>query len=109
MANARRGEIDVSIAGQRLRLCLTLGALAEIETALGAAGLQALGQRLTQGDLAARDLIAIIGAAARGGGETVSETDIAQWTCADAIEDMAAAVTRLFAAAFLRGDANPNP
>jgi hypothetical protein len=33
-ANRRRGEIEAVIDGERRILCLTLGALAELETAL---------------------------------------------------------------------------
>jgi hypothetical protein len=35
MANRRRGEIDAELSGRTYRLCLTLGALAELEDAYG--------------------------------------------------------------------------
>jgi hypothetical protein len=108
MANARRGEVDCAIGGRTLRLCLTLGALAEIETSLDADGLTALGERLSGGRLSARDLTAILGAAARGGGEAVRDDDIAALPLADDLAKIAAAVGELFRLAFA-GDESPGP
>lgn len=65
--NGVRGEIAAVLAGVERRLCLTLGALAEIETALGVDGLPALIQRLKT--LSARDLMVVLEALLRGGGE----------------------------------------
>ena len=65
--NGARGEAVVVLAGQPRRLCLTLGALAEIETALGVAGVEALGARMRA--LSAGDLMAVLAALLRGGGE----------------------------------------
>lgn len=67
MTNGARGEVQVEIGGAPRRLCLTLGALAEIETALGADGLEALGARLSR--LGAADLDVVLRALLRGGGE----------------------------------------
>ena len=55
------------LAGTERRLCLTLGALAEIETALGVSGLEALAARMRA--LSAADLMAVLAALLRGGGE----------------------------------------
>ena len=55
------------LAGVERRLCLTLGALAEIETALGLDGLGALAERMRA--LSARDLLIVLAALLRGGGE----------------------------------------
>ena len=60
MTNLHRGEIACLIGGRPLRLCLTLGALAEIEAAFGCDGLAALGERLSSGRMRASDLIAIL-------------------------------------------------
>ena len=46
MVNGVRGEAVAMLAGTERRLCLTLGALAEIETGLGVAGMAALDQLL---------------------------------------------------------------
>ena len=77
MANKHRGEIEAEIGGARRKLVLTLGALAELESAFGAEDLVALTERFAGGRLAARDLTRIIGAGLRGAGETVSDDDVA--------------------------------
>lgn len=90
-ANGVRGEVVVDLGGTPCRLCLTLGALAEIETGLGVEGLAAVAERMKA--LSARDLMVVLGALMRGGGQT--ETDVA------AVDPRAAAkaVARAFAAA----------
>lgn len=80
MANRYRGEIAATLDGRERRLCLTLGALAELEDAFGADDLAALAERFSAGRLAARDLTRIIGAGLRGAGEEVSDTDVARMT-----------------------------
>lgn len=65
--NGVRGEVQVELAGEPRRLCLTLGALAEIETGLGVDGAAALADRLRA--LSARDLLVVLAALLRGGGE----------------------------------------
>lgn len=64
--NGVRGEASIEISGQSYPLCLTLGALAEIETALGCASLQELQSRLKA--LSARDIAVLLEALLRGGG-----------------------------------------
>ena len=66
-ANGARGEVVAVLAGAERRLCLTLGALAEIETALGVEGLGGLAERMRR--LAAGDVLAMLAAVLRGGGE----------------------------------------
>ncbi len=65
--NGARGEVVAVLAGAERRLCLTLGALAEIETGLGLEGLVGLAERLRA--LSARDLMVVLAALLRGGGE----------------------------------------
>jgi hypothetical protein len=65
--NRARGEAVVPLAGLERRLCLTLGALAEIEAALGVSGVAQLAERMRS--LSARDLTAVLAALLRGGGE----------------------------------------
>jgi hypothetical protein len=77
MANRYRGEIDAELGGRRRTLVLTLGALAELEAAFGAADLVALAERFGTGRLAARDLVRIIGCGLRGAGEAVSDDEVA--------------------------------
>src|SRR6478672_5875070 len=76
MPNLHRGEIEAEIGGARRRLVLTLGALAELESAFGADDLTALAERFGTGRLSARDLTRIIGAGLRGAGEDVSDQDV---------------------------------
>lgn len=78
MPNIHRGEIEAEIGGAKRKLVLTLGALAELEAAFGAADLVALTERFGSGRLSARDLRRIIGAGLRGAGEGLSDDDVAQ-------------------------------
>ena len=67
MSNGIRGEARAVLAGVERTLCLTLGALAEIETALGVNGFAELAERMRS--LSARDLVVVLAALLRGGGE----------------------------------------
>jgi hypothetical protein len=93
--NGARGEVGATLAGRERRLCLTLGALAEMEGALGVGGVEALAERMR--GLSARDLQAVLAALLRGGGEAAFAADLpdARVTAAEAAE----AVARAFAAA----------
>lgn len=94
-ANGARGEAVAVLAGAERRLCLTLGALAEIETELGLDGLAGLAERLRA--LSARDLMTVLAALLRGGGERAlaDELDRAGVDPREAAE----AVAKAFAAA----------
>jgi hypothetical protein len=74
--NGVRGEVAVTLAGVERRLCLTLGALAEIETGLGVDGPGALAERMRA--LSARDLMVVLAALLRGGGEQALAGELAQ-------------------------------
>lgn len=93
--NGMRGEARVRLAGEERTLCLTLGALAEIETALAIDGLAGLAERMRT--LSARDLTVVLAALLRGGGETV----LAEGLSGAAIDprEAADAVARAFMAA----------
>lgn len=73
MANKHRGEIEAKLDGKTFRLCLTLGALAELETAFGDEDMLALATRFENGRLSSRDCVRIIGAGLRGGGCDISD------------------------------------
>ena len=77
MPNKYRGEIEAELGGARRTLVLTLGALAELESAFGAADLVALAERFGSGRLSARDLVRIIGCGLRGAGETITDDEVA--------------------------------
>jgi len=64
--NGARGEIAATLGGEPARLCLTLGALAEIETALGLEEGGRLSERLAR--VGARDVTLVLEALLRGGG-----------------------------------------
>ena len=55
-------------------MCLTLGALAEIETALQVSGVEALAERMRA--LSARDLMVVLAALLRGGGEMALASEL---------------------------------
>lgn len=78
MANSKRGEIEALLDGQRYTLCLTLGALAELESGLGVSDLVALAQRFETNRLSARDILRIIACGLRGGGSAVSDDDVSR-------------------------------
>lgn len=78
MANPQRGEIEAMIGGEKRVLCLTLGALAELEARLQAGDLVGLAERFSGGKVSARDLMAILGAGLRGGGNALSDDDLAR-------------------------------
>ena len=109
-ANRRRGEVDAVIGGERRILCLTLGALAELETAFAVDDLAALGSRFATGRLKAADLIRIIGAGLRGAGNLISDEEVAGLEVEGGVAGAARLVTDLLAAAFhAEGLTAPNP
>jgi len=75
--NRHRGEIAAKFDGEFRLLCLTLGALAELESAFGVANLGELAGRFEAGQLSAGDIIRIVGAGLRGAGNLVSDEDVA--------------------------------
>jgi len=94
MPNLHRGEIAAALGGKMRTLVLTLGALAELEAALGADDLVALAERFASGRLKARDLVAVIGAGLRGAGESISDDEVARMT----VDGGAAGYVRIAAA-----------
>ena len=100
MANAHRGEIDAELGGKTYRLCLTLGALAELEGAYGGEDLLALAQRFEQGRIGAGDAIRVIGAGLRGGGHEVSDAEVAALTAEGGAAGFLRIVVKLLAATF---------
>ena len=95
MINGVRGEATAELAGAERRLCLTLGALAEIETGLGVAGMAALAERMRS--LSARDLMVVLAALLRGGGEVALAEGLASAPVDP--REAAEAVAKAFAAA----------
>ena len=100
MANIHRGEIEAVIGGETLVLCLTLGALAELETRLQAGDLVGLAERFSSGRVSARDLTAILGAGLRGGGTDLSDDDLARLAIEGGLKGAADIAARLLRATF---------
>ena len=109
MPNRRRGEVALQLGDARYTLCLTLGALAELEEAFGVQDLMALGERFGSGRLSSRDLLTLLGVALRGGGQAMSDAEVAKLPLQDGIEPVAAALADLLVATFGGGDETPNP
>jgi hypothetical protein len=108
MANAKRGEIEAVLDGKACTLCLTLGALAELEAAFGAGDLMALAERFAAQRLSARDLLRVIACGLRGGGLAVSDEEVARMKVEGGISAYARIAASLLAATFGEGDsANP--
>ncbi len=99
-ANRRRGEVEAVMDGERRILCLTLGALAELETAFAAGDLNGLAARFSSGRLKAVDIIRIIGAGLRGGGNLFSDEEVAAMSVEGGIATYAGIVGDLLTATF---------
>lgn len=99
-ANRRRGEIEAMIGGERRVLCLTLGGLAELETAFGAESLNDLAARFSTGRLKAADMIRIMGAGLRGGGNLLSDEDLGEMEIEGGVAGAARIVAELLLSAF---------
>ena len=100
MPNIQRGEISALIEGEEKVLCLTLGALAELEARLSAGDLVGLSERFAGGRVSARDLTAIIGSGLRGGGNAVTDDDIARMSIEGGLKGAAEIAARLLRATF---------
>jgi hypothetical protein len=75
LPNAARGEVMLAIDGAPRRLCVTLGALAELEAAFDVAAFADLGDRLQH--MTASDLLIVVSALCAGGGDPVSVSELA--------------------------------
>jgi hypothetical protein len=100
MANRYRGEVEAVLDGTTYKLCLTLGALAELEDAFGDQDLLQLAQRFEKGRLSARDAIRILGAGLRGGGASLDDEAVARLRSADGAIGYVDIVARLLGATF---------
>ena len=100
MPNIQRGEISAVFEGEERVLCLTLGALAELEARLQAGDLVGLSERFASGRVSARDLTAIIGAGLRGGGNAITDDDLARMSIEGGLKGAAEIAARLLRATF---------
>ena len=100
MVNKHRGEVAAELDGRTFTLCLTLGALAELETAFEVEDLTALIARFSSTSLSARDMLKIIGAGLRGGGHLLTDAEIVEMQAEGGALGYARIVSQLLQATF---------
>jgi hypothetical protein len=76
MVNTVRGEVELLVDGKSFCLCLTLGALAEIEAAFDLSSSADLSERLQK--ISAEDVVTLLEALLAGGGNPLSADQIRQ-------------------------------
>ncbi len=100
MANPWAGEVALVVDGQRRVMKLSLGALAELEAALGADTLLGLVERFEGGRFSARDVLMLLAAGLRGGGWDGAAGDLAKAEIDGGPMGAARAAAELLARAF---------
>ncbi|QKP77117.1 gene transfer agent family protein [Methyloligella sp. GL2] len=107
MANPHRGEIEAMLDGKSHRLCLTLGALAELEQAFGEDDMLAIAERFQAGRIRANDAVRVIGAGLRGAGYEITDADVAAMQVESGAAGFVDIVARLLAATFAQAISEP--
>ena len=106
MANPYAGEVALVLDGQRHVAKLTLGALAELETALETGSLMELVERFEAQRFSTRDVLALVVAGLRGGGWQGQAADLLQVEIGGGLVEAARSAAELLARAFsLPGEA----
>ena len=100
MANPWRGEVALQIGGQQRTLKLTLGALAELEQALETGSLVELVERFEGGRFSGADLLLLLSAGLKGGGNALSHDELASSDIEGGPMGAARAAAELLARAF---------
>jgi Phage tail tube protein, GTA-gp10 len=100
MVNLHRGEIEGVLDGVPRRLVLTLGALAELESAFGDEDMVALAVRFESGCLASADCIKVIACGLRGAGASVSDDEVGRMQADGGVTGFVDIVARLLTATF---------
>ncbi|WP_322865511.1 gene transfer agent family protein [Aquicoccus sp. G2-2] len=101
MANPWAGEVALVLDGERHRMKLTLGALAELEAGLESGTLLELVRRFESGGFSTRDVLALIVAGLRGGGWQGRAVDLLDTEIEGGPLGAARAAAELLARAFL--------
>lgn len=101
MANRWRGDVELTLNGERFVARLTLGALAGLEEGLGEPSLMGLVERFEQSRFTSRDVLMLLGAGLRGGGATLSDEDVANGCIEGGPMAAARAAAELLARAFV--------
>lgn len=106
MANPYAGEVALLLDGQRHVAKLTLGALAELETALETGSLVELVERFEARRFSSRDVLALVVAGLRGGGWQGTAADLLRVEIGGGPVEAARVAAMLLARAFaLPGEA----
>lgn len=100
MANPWTGEVELVLDGRRLTAKLTLGALAELEAALGTGTLVELVERFEAGAFSTRDVLMLIVAGLRGGGWDGAAQDLLRAEIGGGPVEAARVAAQLLARAF---------
>ncbi len=101
MSNRWRGEVALTVDGQRHRMKLTLGALAELEEVLDEPSLVALVERFEGGRYSTRDVLALLAAGLRGAGVRMDADTLAHAEIEGGPMAAAQAAAELLARAFM--------
>ena len=99
--NTIRGEVTLEIGDTRYQLCLTLGALAEIESGLGVESLSDLQGRFSAPR--SEDLLIVLSALLCGGGHDLSPSEVGRLPVK--LPDAISAIRETFVAAGLSASA----
>lgn len=94
--NSKRGEVAFEIDGKTYKLCLTLGALAALETAFATENIEQLGAKLKA--ISAKDLLVVLAILLEAGGNHFALEDLSKARI-DA-KSAALAIAQTFEAAF---------
>ncbi len=100
MVNKYRGEISATLNGQSYTLCLTLGALAQLEEHFSAADMLCVAERFASGRISAADCIVIIGEGLRSSGHDFTNEEVAQLKSAEGAAGYVQIVASLLEATF---------
>lgn len=100
MANPWAGEVEITLDGEAHQAKLTLGALAELEAAMGTDTLVALVERFETSRFSTRDVLMLIVAGLRGGGWRGTAADLRAVDVAGGPVGAAKAAAALLARAF---------
>lgn len=100
MVNRHRGEVVLQAGGESFNLCLTLGALAELEDIYGGEDILAIASRFSTGALTSRDAVNLLKASMRGGGHNVSAIDFDQLSFEGGMAGLIRTLTMLLHATF---------
>jgi hypothetical protein len=98
--NPHRGEITALLDDVPHTLVLTLGALAELESAFGDDDMLALAERFGSGRISARDATRVIAAGLRGAGHVVDDEQVARMKTDGGAAGYIGIVAKLLAATF---------